>query len=450
MSFIRVPPDSTGKKIFTKEQTVGGENLQVQLVHLSDSINPENLIKIDNQGSAYIRFAEGQASLSGFGSLKISNERALGVYESSLDDYNDLFTVQKTGAGELTYYPQESSGVLSVTGSSSDSVKSTTNRYHYYLPGASNLIKMTAAVGDTGKVGNIRRWGYYDDNDGLFFQLSGEELGVVIRSSVTGSVTETTVLQADWNTDKLDGNGVSQYNIDITKVNIWWIEFQWLGAGRVRFGVFGPTGERIICHQFENAGSKTLPYMRTGTLPVRFENLNTSATGSSSELRSVCTAVYVEGTYEDYTFWRFSDINVSDKSVTTDTDMFALRTVSQVNGKHNSTIIYPETMEVFATGPVSITIWENTSVADGTWNSLASFGEVNYTGVVTTSPDQNFKTFFCNTGVTSIDLSKYFELNDDGIMINADGTPRVWAVTSSLLTVASANVSINMNYRELW
>jgi hypothetical protein len=450
MSFIRVPPDSTGKRVYTKEQTVSGETLQVQAVHLADTNNPENFLRVDERGAAFIRFAEGQATMSGFGSLKVAQERALGVYESSLDEYRDLFTVEETGGGQLSYAPEESSEVLSVTGSSGDAVKMTTNRYHYYLPGASNLIKMTSAVGDIGKAGNKRSWGYYDDNDGLFFELDNNILYVVIRSSTTGSVVNTRVAQTNWNSDKLDGTGISDVNIDITKVQIWWIEFQWLGAGRVRFGIFGASGERIVCHQFNNAGANALPYMRTGTLPIRFENYNTSATGSSSEMRVVCAAVYVEGTYEDYTFWRFSDINVANKVVTSNSDLFSIRLKNQVQGKHNSVVIFPETLEVFTTGPVAITLWENTTVVDGTWESLASVGEVNYSGTINAAPIESFKTIYCNTGVTSINLSKYFEINDEGILINADGTPRVWAATASVLSGASATVSLNMNYRELW
>ena len=306
-SFVRVPPDGTGKKLYTQQHTVGADTVQAQVMHLADRISPDQVLAVDNRGSASVRFAEGQPVMSGFGNLKIAEERALGVYESSLDTYESLFSQFLSGSGALTYNAQESSEVLSVGGLSGASARITTNRYHYYLPATSNIYKMTIACGDAGKAGNVRRWGAFDADDGVFFELQGTTLNVVMRSSTTGSVVETRVAQAAWNADKLNGTGLSGVTLDVTRINVWWLDYQWLGAGRVRFGIFAPSGERVVCHEFRNAGGFALPYMRTGTLPFSVENTNTGAAGAASEIRSVCAGVYVEGNVlNDYTFWRYS------------------------------------------------------------------------------------------------------------------------------------------------
>ena len=450
MSYIQVPPDGAGKKVYSKTQTVDAVQVEAQVMHIADRTTPTQLLAIDNVGAASVRFAEGQPVLSGFGSLKTTHERVLGVYENSLDTYEALFSTILTGGGTATYDSQASSEILSVDGASGSKSILMTNRYHYYNPGTSNLYKMTLACGDSGKTGNKRRWGAADANDGVFFELDETILKVVIRSSVTGSIVETKVSQASWNKDPLNGTGSSGMTVDVTKINVFWIDYQWLGAGRVRFGVFSPDGARVVCHQFQNAGQNALPYMRTGTLPVYFENINTAATGSSTELRSVCTGVYSEGTYEDYAFWRYADAENTGVVTTTNTHLASIRTKATVNSKHNTVIIYPETLNVYCDQPVAITLWQNTTVTAGTWNALASVAELNTTGTVATTNAQRFKTLYFDAGAHSVCIDQYFEKNDEAIQMNADGTYENWSVLGTRLTANATTCTFNLGYKELW
>jgi hypothetical protein len=449
-SYVRVPPDSTGKKVFSKEHVIGADTVQTQVIHVADSTDPTQALAINATGAASVTFAEGQPTMSGFGSLKTSSERVLGVYESSLDTYEALFSTVTANGGVSNYTPSESSQVLLVNSTSGSRSMIMTNRYHYYTPGTSSLFKMTVSCGDAGKVGNIRRWGAFDQNDGIFFELYETTVNVVIRSSTSGSVVENRVAQSAWNHDKLNGTGLSSHTLNITGINVFWMDYQWLGAGRVRFGIYTPDGSRVVCHQFENAGLNSLPYMRTGTLPAALENVNTASTGASSELRSVCIGVYTEGTYEDYAFWRFSDVDRNITGVTTNTVAFSIRTLSTFNGKHNHVVVYPETLNVWCDQPVAVTMWQATSVTGGTWDALASTCEVNYTGTVDTTGSQKFKTLYFNTGAEAFDLDKFFEKNDEGILTSATGVPEVWSFLVTKLTAASTNASLNLGYKELW
>jgi hypothetical protein len=453
MSFVRVPPDSTGKKVYTVEQTVGSDIVQAQVLHLADRKNPDQFQAIDVRGSASVRFAEGQPVMSGFGNLKVANESVLGVYESSLDTYDSLFSEFITGTASFTYNPVQSSEVLAVGSASGDSVRLTSNRAHYYLPGTSNIYKMTISCGDSGKIGNVRRWGAFDENDGVYFELSQTTLCVVMRSSVSGAVVETTAPQSAWNGDRLDGTGLSGITLDVTKINVWWLDFQWLGSGRVRFGVFGPNGERVVAHSFENAGSLALPFMRTGTLPVSVENTNIAVTGSSSELRTVCCGVYAEGQVLDtYTFWRYSTGILSKNVAVPQTFIAAYRPVATINGKRNTVQIYPETLNVYTTQPIGITLFQTSDYTGGTWSNAGAGStlERSTDGTFVYANSESFTTFFCDTGVTTIDLSRFFEVNDEGIQVAADGTPQVWSLLASPLGASAADVKVNVSYKELW
>jgi len=453
MSFVRVPPDSTGKKIYTMEHTIGADIVQTQVLHIVDETNPENILHIDQRGSASIRFADGQPTLSGFGALNVSAKKVLGVYESSSGSYDDLFSVGTTVGGSNVYDDIAHGMLLQVDGTNGASVKRTTNRYHYYLPGSANMYIGTLACGDTGKVGNYRKWGAFDDEDGVYFSLEGTTIYATIRSSTSGTIVETKIAKSSWNEDKLDGTGLSGMILDITKINIWWIDYQWLGAGRVRFGVYAPDGSRVVCHHVENAGANALPYMRTGTLPIRTENYNSSATGSPSMLRESCQAMYTEGTPDDYTFWRSSDVTASATATTADTTLIALRSTLTPPGlnHHNSIIAYPETLNVYTDQPVRIDLTQDVTATGGTWT--ATSGETSIEGstdTAITGLGLPFKTWFFGPGAHTISISQFFELNDEGIMLNADGTKEVWAFTAKRLGSTNAAVTLNMGYRELW
>jgi len=139
------------------------------------------------------------------------------------------------------------------------------------------------------------RYGYFDANDGIFFEQSGTGLNVVRRTATSGSPVDNSVAQASWNLDPLDGTGPSGFTLDVTKANIYFLDFEWLGVGRIRMGVANPNGGFIYCHQFINANQYTVPYMRTGALPMRAEVRNTAGAASVASLDIICQTVISEG-----------------------------------------------------------------------------------------------------------------------------------------------------------
>ena len=77
--------------------------------------------------------------------------------------------------------------------------------------------------------------------------------------------------QSQWNIDKCDGTGPSGYNIDLAKMQMFYIDYSWYGAGFIRWGFRGPTGDVIYCHKQANNNVNTEAYMRSGNLPARYE-----------------------------------------------------------------------------------------------------------------------------------------------------------------------------------
>jgi hypothetical protein len=142
-----------------------------------------------------------------------------------------------------------------------------------------------------------QRVGYYNDQNGVFFQRVDGVYSFVLRSYVTGSVSNVrTVNQADWNGDKLDGTGDSGYTLDPSKAQILWMDFEWLGVGSVRCG-FIINGQYIVCHTFNNANEITNVYMTTAILPVRYEIVTTTSAVAAS-MKAICCSVISEGGFE--------------------------------------------------------------------------------------------------------------------------------------------------------
>ena len=208
---------------------------------------------------------------------------------------NQFDTSTATG-GSTTYLPNESSVQLSVTTSSGSEVVRQSYRVMPYQPGK-GLGLLATFVMNQGKTGLRQRVGYFSTQNGVFFQQNDTTLAFVIRTYTSGAPVDTTITQANWNGDKLDGTGPSGRTIDVTKTQILAIDFEWLGVGDVRCGFF-IDGQFVICHTFHNDNIQTTVYMTTAILPVRYEISNTAGTASSSSMKQICSSVYSSGGYE--------------------------------------------------------------------------------------------------------------------------------------------------------
>jgi len=77
--------------------------------------------------------------------------------------------------------------------------------------------------------------------------------------------------QSEWNLDTMDGDGPSGYNVDLTKMQMFYIDYSWYGAGFIRFGFRGVDGLVTYCHKIINNNTNSEAYMRSGNLPARYE-----------------------------------------------------------------------------------------------------------------------------------------------------------------------------------
>lgn len=238
----------------------------------------------------------GGEQIDAFGRLRVSQPYTLFDSQNRYTADSQFSTATGTG-GSTTYLANESTVRLDVTTSSGSYVYRQSFRSFPYQPGKSLLVLATFVM-NAAKANLRQRVGYFNTENGVFFQQDGFIKSFVLRSYVTGSVSDArTVNQADWNVDKLDGTGPSGLTLAVNTAQILFMDFEWLGVGTVRCG-FIINGEYIICHKFQNANVLQNVYMTTAILPIRYEIENTGTTPSASSLKQICSSVMSEGGYD--------------------------------------------------------------------------------------------------------------------------------------------------------
>jgi hypothetical protein len=237
----------------------------------------------------------GGTNTDAFGRIRVSQPYTL--FDSQNRYTQDTqYDTAVTGTGTTTYQSAQSAVDMSVTAGGVGSVIRQTYRSFPYQPGKGLLMLATFCMDGSQSLNVTQRMGYFNEANGVFFQRIDGTNSFVLRSSVTGSVSDArTVDQSAWNGDKLDGTGASGITLDSAKAQILWMDFEWLGVGSVRCG-FIINGEYIVCHTFTNANEITTTYMTTAILPMRYELVSTAPVAAT--LKQICSSVMSEGGYD--------------------------------------------------------------------------------------------------------------------------------------------------------
>lgn len=233
-------------------------------------------------------------NVDAFGRSRISLPFTLGDYKH-LYGLDPNFLDYAVNGATISFQPNQACARLTTTSNPNSRIVHQTKFYHHYMPGKSQVI--LSSFNFYAATANVtKKTGYFDDNNGIYLEQAGDgTLTWVIRSYVTGAPQERRVTQSQWSEDKCDGTGPSAFNIDITKTQLAWIDFQWLGVGRVRCG-FVHDGEYIFAHEFNNSNTLATVYISSPNLPVRCEILNTGTT-TGAYFDQICSTVISEGGY---------------------------------------------------------------------------------------------------------------------------------------------------------
>ena len=101
--------------------------------------------------------------------------------------------------------------------------------------------------------------------------VSPEYRGATSTSSVMSKTVDVRVPQSAW-ADPLDGTGPSGYTLDLTRMQMFYIDYSWYGAGFARFGLRTTKGNIAYVYQFTNNNVQYEAYMRSGNMAAHYES----------------------------------------------------------------------------------------------------------------------------------------------------------------------------------
>jgi hypothetical protein len=336
---------------------------------------------------------------------------------------------EKLESGASTTFNYNKAGVdMTLPTVSGARVIRQTKRYFRYITGKSVTI-LTALNPQSPKTNVVKRWGYFDVNDGMFFQQNQNGFQVVIRTSESGSPVDNIINQEDWNIDKLDGTGKSGITLQSDKYNIWVIDFAWQGAGGVRFGVF-IDGAVVYAHEYRTANQIETSFTRTPILPIRFEIFNSNTTSSTTTVTHGTLGIVVEGSSileETANVFSASRLQTPRTVGTTLVPILSIRPKLLFNGKVNRIPVELEQLSI--SSETQIIYWQllkNTSLTGDSFVSVADESVVEYDisstafsggtkiheGYILASSQGN--TTISQTGTTRLSKLNYIGLDIDG------------------------------------
>lgn len=321
----------------------------VEFVNTSQKRVGNRIIVTDDNGELINQANPFDVTLPGpafdaFGRQRVSTPFTL-FDSKQLVDNQPLFwdDAAVSGAGtSSTYNANQASTTIAVSNVTTGMRVRQTFRRFNYQPGKSQLVFMTGVLG-AGAAGVVRRIGTFDAQNGLFFQLSGNVLSVVHRTFTSGVAADNAVAQSDWNLDTLDGHGPSGLTLDVTKTQIFVIDFEWLGVGRIRFG-FNINGNTVYCHEVYNANVLTVVYMSTPNLPLRYE-ISNDGSGPAASLVHICSSISSEGGVERNGFELSADRGATALTTLNDADLYPLLAI-RLKSTHLGATIQPNSISV--------------------------------------------------------------------------------------------------------
>lgn len=246
-------------------------------------------------------------TMDAFGKLRVSNPITLldirfpGQSVGSTTFLQNSLQICNVSSGSYTGIYSDSKLIITALGNGY--YVSQSRNYCSYQPGKS-LLFLASGVLYPGENSYTTRIGYFDNTtpvgnilsvkNGLYFEHNGGSYYIKISSN---STVTTNIAQYEWNIDKMDGTGPSGLNLNFTNTQLFVIDMEWLGVGRVRFGFYA-YGRIQYCHQVINFNNLFQPYTASINLPICYSiHSNTNPVAAAYNFTQICSTVISEGGY---------------------------------------------------------------------------------------------------------------------------------------------------------
>ena len=386
--------------------------------------------------------------LTAFGDLRTAEISP--VYQISFEysvTNTEIGKIEVAGSGAVT---QADAMVVATTGTTtaSDAEWKTTHNVKYKA-GMGGLMRFTALF-TPGVAGTEQMVGLADEDGSSASHKNGYAVGY--NGSVFSFMRwQNDVLfpiaQSAWD-DPLDGTGPSGMTLDHTKLNVFEIRFQYLGAGTIQLLVEDDsTGKFINAHTLLYANLNTVPssYMPNFHLMVHVLN---GGTTSSLTAKSASMAFFVEGkstpTHKQQP--HFSSSEQQGTGITTEVAIFTIRNKSLYASKPNFIDILLEDVAGSIEAGAANNLGSFRLVKNATLGGTPSWADVNTT-------DSIVEIDTAGTTVTGGTPLHYFPVaGKNGLITDGTVIEHEFVISpGDTITVAGKSVaSATMNAALLW
>lgn len=135
------------------------------------------------------------------------------------------------------------------------------------------------------------------------YTSTGSSAGVVLERQSGNAGVQNWTYQADWNEDKLDGSGPSGMTLNHNKLNIFQVNFRWLGVGRIQWSVEDEyTGDLIPIHTEHYTNNRERPHLDNPSFRVGYVAANLLGPGGNSKVGGSSAMCAIEGVREPVTY----------------------------------------------------------------------------------------------------------------------------------------------------
>lgn len=332
-----------------------------------------------------------------FGRLRVSEPYTMFNSKFVTDKNEPYWNEIVNGTSTSTHVSADAMVTLSVSASSDYAIRQTRQRFTYQA-GKSVLTFMTFTSGEI-QTNVLKRVGLYhgstaapydDTLDGIYFESNGltNQYYFCIGKTEGTNVGTNSVSQSAWNVDKMDGTGASRIALDFSKNQILYMDYEWLGVGKVRCG-FVVNGALYIAHEFKHTNITQGVYMISPNLPVRYEIRGAGNSSCVGKFGQICSSVLSEGPYDPYgnvlTVSRdvtgigtFSTANIAAGQTT---PLLSIRLKQNYNSNSINLMQFSIIADGNMAGVYQVMVLRNASYStdDGSWASLANSG-IEYKG----------------------------------------------------------------------
>jgi len=208
--------------------------------------------------------------------------------KTNVDTINDTFTITShglTGGQPIVYNAGDGNAVGGLL----------TGNTYYVIYKSIDQFQLAPSYGSVTAI-DLTSFGATQNN--RFFPAK--------TTVIASTVVDTAVPQSQWNLDKATGNGPSGYILDLTKMQMAYLDYSWYGAGKARFGFKDQDAIVRYVHEFRHNNKFLKAYMRSGNMPCRYEVENLTNPTYSPSISHWGTSVIMDGRFDDDNAYLFT------------------------------------------------------------------------------------------------------------------------------------------------